>query len=335
MGTSSRGHPRARGALLALQVLAAPTCAIDVWQAGLHAGLFWDCNGASCDASKLDPFDPMKFSYAPQYAPTDPLKHDGPLYGEKLWMTGAASDALSKLLGEDRGECGHDGKGGCGRCLLIRNPSARRAEWTAVVMKKGRCHPSSAGCEAPKVHLDVAVPGYDKESRASASECGRSEREQTYLTLPESRVCSSVFNTTKKACTCERMPEHTTQQRLLKHGCQLFSEWGWGRADPVLEYRHVECPPVFVDSISGAFGPSGIILQTSDLAVQVLQVSGLVLGVAIAIGLGIRCFFQQKEQKEAEARRQERLRKKEWRRASSSSDSSSSASESMSGSETQ
>ena len=47
-----------------------------------------------------------------------------------MWLTGAASDALSALLGTDDGCCGADandgGVGGCGRCLLVQNEDRGR-----------------------------------------------------------------------------------------------------------------------------------------------------------------------------------------------------------------
>lgn len=67
---------------------------------------FWDCNGAACDSRTLQPFNIRKYAYANEYAPQDPSKLGGALYGERLWMTGAASDTLSRMLGADDGCCG-------------------------------------------------------------------------------------------------------------------------------------------------------------------------------------------------------------------------------------
>lgn len=72
----------------------------------LKSSHFWDCNGGACDAKTLQPWDQSKYRYAGTYAPVDPVNYGGPLYGEKMWMTGAASDALSSLLGPDDGCCG-------------------------------------------------------------------------------------------------------------------------------------------------------------------------------------------------------------------------------------
>ena len=61
--------------------------------------------------------------------------HGGATYGESLWMTGAASDSLTALLGADApglGSDNTDGGGGCGKCLLVRNPTALQSEMTAV-----------------------------------------------------------------------------------------------------------------------------------------------------------------------------------------------------------
>ena len=61
-------------------------------------GLQW-CAG--CDSTTLDPWAPSLYSYSPFYAPQDPALHGGAVYGERLWMTGAASDGLAALLGAD------------------------------------------------------------------------------------------------------------------------------------------------------------------------------------------------------------------------------------------
>ena len=139
---------------------------------------FWDCNGAACDSRTLQPFVPRNYRYSAQYAPLDPGDYGGSAYGERLWMTGAASDSLSTLLGADDGCCGTDpdGGGGCGKCVLVRNPGAVNADWSAVVMKKNRCPPWSSGCEAGNVNLDVAVPGFDNLQFSTANICGARPR---------------------------------------------------------------------------------------------------------------------------------------------------------------
>lgn len=92
------------------------------WDGTLKATHFWDCNGAACDSATLQPWDSSKYRYAPEYAPLDPNDYGGPSsYGERIWMTGAASDSLSALLNGDDGCCGTDadGGGGCGKCILV------------------------------------------------------------------------------------------------------------------------------------------------------------------------------------------------------------------------
>ena len=75
----------------------------------LKATHFWDCSGAACDATTLQPWDPAKYRYSPTYAPLNPEDHGGSKYGEKMWMTGAANDYLSDLMGADAPCCGRDG----------------------------------------------------------------------------------------------------------------------------------------------------------------------------------------------------------------------------------
>jgi hypothetical protein len=135
---------------------------------------FWDCAGGSCDAETLQPWDFSKYRYSTNYAPMDPHEYGGPSSeGEKLWMTGAASDALSNLMGPSHSCCGTDkGLGGCGQCVLVTNPTAVNSDWKAIVMKKNRCPPHSSGCGNGNVHLDLAVPGYDNLQFSTANICG-------------------------------------------------------------------------------------------------------------------------------------------------------------------
>lgn len=87
----------------------------------LTSSHFYDCNGAACDAPTLQPWELYKYSFAPQYAPQEPPGGVGE-FGESLWLVGAASDALSTLLGPDDSCCGREdaGRGGCGKCIIVR-----------------------------------------------------------------------------------------------------------------------------------------------------------------------------------------------------------------------
>lgn len=106
-------------------------------------------------------------------------------------MTGAASDTLSHMLGGDDGSCGHSAEGGCGKCLLVQNPSAVHSDWKAVIIKKNRCPPWSNGCENGKAHFDLAAPGFDNLQYSTANCCGSGNKENTYLNKSQSSVCGA------------------------------------------------------------------------------------------------------------------------------------------------
>jgi len=225
----------------------------------LRATHFWDCNGGGCDAPVLQPWDEKKYVYAPQYAPADPKDYGGSMYGEKLWMTGAASDKLSQKMGPDRENCGYstEGGGGCGQCLIVRNPYARNPNWTAVVMKKNRCPPESPGCH--KAHMDLAVPGFDLLHVSLSNVCGkRDQRTDTYITAEQSGICGSV---PAHSCDCSGIPDDTPERAMLRKGCELFKAWGWHHGAPLLNYQPVECPPAFVERVrvGKAFNEGGVI----------------------------------------------------------------------------
>jgi len=228
------------------------------WRGGLQATHFWDCNGGGCDASELRPWNLREYKYAPHYAPTDPAKHGGALYGEKLWLTGAASDSLTRLLGPDSDCCGSDGDGGggCGQCLLVKTRESDHPDWLAVVMKKNRCPPWSNGCD--KVHYDIAVPGFDNLQYSTANVCGDHSRSDTYIQRHHSAICGSVA---PRHCNCHQLPSGTPEQRQIRDGCLLFKAWGWHHGTPKLDYRPVPCPRNFVDwvRVGKAFDRNGVL----------------------------------------------------------------------------
>jgi len=233
------------------------------WQgSNLTLSTYWDCNGQGCDAETLQPWRAALYVSPPGYGPQDPNDFGGPVYGEAMWLTGAASDALSALLGPDDGCCGVDGNdggvGGCGRCLLVQNEASLHPEWTAVVMKKSRCPPSSAGCDADTPHFDIAVPGFDYLSNSSSNMCGQpgtgfaSQRQSVPLGSWWDLCTSWPCDLSHFEHLCDELPP------VFQPGCRLFTSWGWRSGLPsAVTYRTVDCPPEFVEHVRAAFGPDG------------------------------------------------------------------------------
>jgi len=282
------------------------------WRPGLRATHFWDCNGAGCDSTTLSPWIKKKYIYAPQYAPLDPHEHGGAEYGEKMWLTGAASDTLAELLGTDASCCGKDtDSGACGRCVLVRNPTAIEAEWTAVVMKKSRCPPESNQCEAGKLHMDIAVPGYDVLTESTANVCGSSKRADTYLSALESSTCGQWYKeegtNTKTNCDCSKLVGGTAEQRAMRQGCEIFTSWGWTSGDPTLEYQVVECPKAFEAYVQEAFTKKGV--KSLSKHAWHLWILGVVV-LLCAAGVVCNWVMQVKEERKRQACEQERLRRK-------------------------
>jgi len=230
------------------------------WEQGVKLTHFWDCNGMACDAPTLQPWDLSKYVASPGYSPQNPDNHGGAVYGEKMWLVGAASDSMSDLLGEHDPCCGssNDGSsGGCGKCVLMRVTDAVNNEWTALVMKKNRCPPWSNGCEPGNLHFDMAVPGYDNLQYSTANVCG--VRDNTGF---QSREASAVLgdwyhqydNTAAAgASLCSTLPPQ------FQEGCELFSTWGWKRGNPEAEYRVVDCPEAFKAHVAAQFDANGVV----------------------------------------------------------------------------
>ena len=237
------------------------------WTGTLRSTHYWDCNGQGCDATLLQPWKTSRYSSPAGYQPQDPDDFGGPSqYGERLWMSGAASDALSELLGKDDGCCGRDwdedGRllGGCGRCVLVRNPTAVNSDWRAIVMKKNRCPPTSNMCKVP--HLDIAVPGFDHFDYSEANVCGMESRATTggWSVQPTKRDESHASyalgdwyrrhsSTAAAAGECDALPED------FRRGCRLFAAWGWREGDPYLDYKPVACPAAMVANRLRHFSP--------------------------------------------------------------------------------
>ena len=212
-----------------------------------------------------EPWDETRYSYAPLYAPQDPNQHGGSVYGESLWLTGATSETLTAAMGDDSPCCGrdnHDGGGGCGKCFLVRNPSALRSNLTAVVMKKSYCPPTNPLCGIGSMHVDLAVPGFDYAPESLAPICGSADRAETYLTTAQATACGDWWasaSDTATGCDCSALPSDTPARAVLHAGCERFAAWGWTRGDPSLEYQMVPCPPAFEAYVAGSFGADGIL----------------------------------------------------------------------------
>jgi len=218
---------------------------------------YWDCSGQGCDATVLQPWDVSKYVSPPGYGPQDPNDHGGAVYGEMMWLTGAASDVLSALMGPDDGCCGamDDGAGGCGKCLLVENPDSVHPEWTAVVMKKNRCPPWAEGCGANEPHFDVAAPGFDNLQWSLANICGQPGTGFDNQSQSESvgNWWTECSNTAACSYLCDKLPEH------FQAGCKLFASWGWKRGNPSsVKFKAVPCPSAFVEHVSKQFGPAGV-----------------------------------------------------------------------------
>jgi len=219
---------------------------------------YWDCNGQGCDATVLQPWNEQKYVSPPGYGPQDPADFGGSMFGEKMWLTGAVSDALASLLGPDDACCGSDhSSGGCGKCLLVQNPHSTHPDWTAIVMKKNRCPPESAGCGNGQPHLDIASPGFDNLQYSTANVCGI--RAGTgFDNQTQSEALGSWWTQCANTADCQHLCDQLPHPFVK--GCKLFSSWGWTRGDPdSVKFRSVECPAAFVEHVRELFNENGVV----------------------------------------------------------------------------
>mmetsp|Transcript_20201 Transcript_20201/g.47120 ORF Transcript_20201/g.47120 Transcript_20201/m.47120 type:complete len:624 (-) Transcript_20201:34-1905(-) len=214
----------------------------------------WNCDGQSCDAMTLQPWNAERYVTPPGYAPLDPRDFGGAMYGEKMWLVGSASDALSTALGADSACCGKDpkGVGGCGKCILIEVPSAIQKTWRALVMKKHRCPPDVAMCAGDKLGMTLAVPGFDGSTEnvcSSRPGTGFANKSQSQVLSKWQVNCSSTLECLNQ---CASLPASFVQ------GCRRFAKWGWTDRHPSkVSYKVVGCPQAFERHIGSLFGGNG------------------------------------------------------------------------------
>ena len=209
------------------------------WKSGLRCTHYYDCGGQACDAKLLQPFDLSKFIAGPGYTVLDPNDFGGPVYGEKMWIYGAASDSFAEILGDNVSGLGEVSEGpvsgACGKSILVKNPSAKNSDWIALVMRKNRCPPWSSGCDEP--HMDLMIPGFDYLTKSTAKRCGDPG---TGLTKEQSSICGNL-NSPSECESCDKLPS------THKKGCQLFVDWGWSVGNPKCDYAVVETPKAFIE----------------------------------------------------------------------------------------
>ena len=264
---------------------------------------YWDCNGFGCDSTTLQPWNESAYFASAAYSPQDPADHGGPsAHGESLWLFGAASDDLAAALGDADPCCGSDNDSpGCGRCVLLTVPTAASPATKAIAMKKNRCPPWSAGCEAGSLHLDLAVPGFDNAEYSTANVCGMASRAGGaggWDFQPEGRDVSHASyslgdwyerhaDTTAASGECAALPPQFVR------GCERFAAWGWTVGNPTASYEIVDCPPALVELAAGAFdanGPTPLAPLPPAPPPAPAAASAAGVSTSVAVGIGVAVF---------------------------------------------
>eukprot|EP00392_Amoebophrya_sp_AT5.2_P017365 g17709.t1 len=200
------------------------------------------CNGWNCNHL------PASQKQQP-HVPTDAERTKE--YGEDLWITGAASDSL-----KDRGP----GK----KCYLIRGVGPN-PDFRVVAMLTNWCPGgNNAACTRPKLHIDVAAPGWDNVKYSTAQSCGQPGK----IGQKESGAINNwIMNPDDPGWKTGTPPgqmtwagwsrpeaERTTffkdRCKELKNGydqgCLNFIKWGWKEGNPQAKFAQIPCPQAWV-----------------------------------------------------------------------------------------
>ena len=168
-------------------------------------------------------------------------------------------------------------------------------------MKKNRCPPWSAGCEAGKFHLDLAVPGFDHAEYSTAYVCGMASRAGGaggWAFQPETprRVARVVF-----ARRLVRAPRrHDGGERRVRRAAaavrprlRALAAWGWTVGNPTASYEIVDCPPALVELAAGAFdanGPTPLARCRPRRRPRPPRASAGGVSTSVAVGIGVAVF---------------------------------------------
>lgn len=256
----------------------APTAA-PVLSSGISLSHFWDCNGQSIDASTISPFATETYYSPAGYAPQDPSDHGGAVYGESMWVLGAASPNLKAAMG-----------GGYGGCLLIQNSKyAVESSWSIVAMVTSDCPGDSNALCNNTNHIDLLAPGFDAVGASTANVCGNTTHSSRLSTSSpyngisktDSEIMDAWWVGTKDGGRCDydngcntiatnNCNTMTTGPDFVA-GCNRFANWGWTVGTPGqvydaasnsfvwngdVEYAIVSCPSAFTSWVDAQYDDS-------------------------------------------------------------------------------
>ncbi|CAD7959160.1 unnamed protein product [Amoebophrya sp. A120] len=234
-----------------------------VWDQKFGLSHYWDCctmpGCAKIGDGHLKVANP---SFAP-YAPTDAEKS---AYGEKLWVTAAASDFLRQLEIEDLDPARHPDPRPY--CFMVRyRDSLGGEDFNVMVRVTNSCQgDANPLCKAPYRHLDIAAPGFDTEAASSARyeygcECKQklnpfqkgyfdsedqslSEQERIKLAFKMMTIQDlalygyvkdgEIKDTAKEICEELSSRKHNDMPSgaSFQAGCLNFLNWGWPNTGP-------------------------------------------------------------------------------------------------------
>ena len=167
---------------------------------------YFDCNGHSCYAPLIQPWDENKYYFYDENLPR--------INNDMLFLTGAFSNSLDI---------------NCFECVLLEIEKKK-----LIVMKTNICPEWSQGCEFP--HIDLCVPGFDNLQFSTANVCDFGN----IMSKEQSSVNGdwyNYYNTLIEAKqNCKLLPLR------YQEGCELFCDLNLSNAFKEGEFKKIDCP---------------------------------------------------------------------------------------------
>ena len=174
--------------------------------AHVNVTTFFDCNGGSCYAPLIQPWNASKYTFYDKDLPR--------LINGTLFVTGAFSNSVDIS---------------CFDCVLLEIENKK-----LIVQKTNTCPEWSQGCDS--FHIDLCIPGFDNLLFSTANVCNSVD----IMSAEQSSINGKWYN------FYDTLIEAKENCKLLpfryQKGCELFCDLDLSNTFKEGTFEKIECP---------------------------------------------------------------------------------------------
>jgi len=169
---------------------------------------YFDCNGGSCYAPLIKPWDPNKYFFYDEDLPN--------IKNGILFLSGAFSNSVEI---------------DCFDCVLLEVENKK-----IIVQKTNVCPQWSNGCEENNFHIDLCVPSFDNLMYSTANICDNVD----IMTKEQSSINGDWY------LHYDSLIEAKQNCKLLtfkyQEGCELFCDLNLSNKFKEGDFKKIDCP---------------------------------------------------------------------------------------------